>query len=53
MRLSTRVGLSETPPGMRLPLAILLIVHNAAWYVYLQKSRRVQELFDLESLPKP
>jgi hypothetical protein len=53
VRLSTRVGLSETPPGMRLPLAILLIVHNAAWYMYLQKSRRVQELFDLESLPKP
>ena len=52
-RLSTRVGLSEAPPGTRLPLAMLLIAHNAAWYAYLQKSRRVRELFDLEFVPKP
>ena len=52
-RLSTRVGLSEAPPGTRLPLTIALIVHNAAWYTYLLKSRRVRALFDLESQPKP
>ena len=53
LRLSTRVGLSEAPPGTRLPLAIALIVHNAAWYLYLQRSRRVRMIFGLESLPKP
>ena len=52
-RLSTRIGLSEAPPGTRLPIAVLLLAHNAAWYAYLQKSRRVRELFDLEFLPKP
>src|SRR5436190_14197792 len=41
-RLSTRYGLSESPPGTRLPLAISLIVFNAAWYLYLEKSRRVR-----------
>jgi hypothetical protein len=51
VRLSTRVGLSEAPPGTRLPLAIVLIIHNAAWYAYLHKSRRVRALFDLESQP--
>ena len=51
VRLSTRVGLSEAPPGTRLPLAIVLVIHNAAWYAYLHKSRRVQALFDLESQP--
>ena len=51
VRLSTRVGLSEAPPGTRLPLAIVLVLHNAAWYAYLHKSRRVQALFDLESQP--
>jgi hypothetical protein len=52
VRLSTRVDLSEAPPGTRLPLALVLIVHNAAWYLYLQKSRRVRALYDLES-PTP
>ena len=51
VRLSTRVGLSEAPPGTRLPLAIVLTIHNAAWYAYLHKSRRVRMLFDLESQP--
>jgi hypothetical protein len=51
VRLSTRVGLSEAPPGTRLPLAIVLVLHNAAWYAYLHKSRRVRTLFDLESQP--
>jgi hypothetical protein len=49
IRLSTRVDLSEAPPGTRLPLALLLIAHNAAWYLYLQKSRRVRALYGLES----
>lgn len=53
VRLSTRVGLSEAPPGTRLPLAILVVAHNAAWYAYLQKSRRVRARFDLESHPTP
>lgn len=51
VRLSTRIGLSEAPPGTRLPLAIVLVIHNAAWYAYLHKSRRVRALFDLESQP--
>ena len=48
-RLSTRVDLSSAPPGTRLPLAIVLIVHNTAWYLYLQFSRRVRATYDLES----
>jgi hypothetical protein len=51
VRLSTRVGLSEAPPGTRLPMAILLLVHNAAWFLYLQKSRRVRAVYGLESPP--
>jgi hypothetical protein len=50
-RLSARVGLSEAPPGTRLPLAILLILYNAAWYFYLEKSRRVRATYGLESQP--
>ncbi len=50
--LSTRIGLSEAPPGTRLPRAVAIVLHNAAWYLYLEKSRRVRELFDLEFLPK-
>jgi hypothetical protein len=46
-RLSTRVDLSAAPPGTRLPLAIFLILHNAAWYLYLQKSRRVRAIYGL------
>jgi hypothetical protein len=52
-RLSTGVGLSEAPPGTRLPRAILLVAHNAAWYWYLHKSRRVRSLYGLESPPNP
>jgi hypothetical protein len=48
-RLSTRVGLSEAPPGTRLPLALALIFYNAAWYLYLEKSRRVKATYGLES----
>ena len=50
-RLSTRVGFSETPPGLRLPLAIAVILFNAAWYLYLEKSRRVTATYALESRP--
>jgi hypothetical protein len=50
-RLSTREGLSEAPPGTRLPLAIALIVFNAVWYLYLEKSRRVRATYGLESRP--
>jgi hypothetical protein len=53
IRLSTRVDLSEAPPGTRLPRVILLLAHNAAWYLYLQKSRRVRALYGLESPPNP
>ncbi|MSO55795.1 MAG: hypothetical protein EXQ55_02575 [Acidobacteria bacterium] len=51
VRLSTRIGLSEAPPGTRMPLAILTILHNAAWYLYLHKSRRVRAMYNLESPP--
>ena len=48
-RLSTRVGLSETPPGLRLATALAVIAFNAAWYLYLEKSRRVRATYGLES----
>ena len=48
-RLSTRVGLSETPPGLRLPVALAVIVFNGACYFYLEKSRRVRATYVLES----
>jgi hypothetical protein len=51
VRLSTRVGLSSAPPGLRLPLALFIIAHNAGWWVYLQKSSRVRAVYDLESQP--
>jgi hypothetical protein len=50
-RLSSRAGLSEAPPGTRLPLAVMLILFNAAWYLYLEKSRRVRATYGLESRP--
>jgi hypothetical protein len=52
-RLSTRVGLSETPPGLRLPVALAVILFNAAWYLYLDKSRRVRATYGLESSTNP
>jgi hypothetical protein len=48
-RLSTGVDLGNAPPGTRLPLALVVIVHNAAWYAYLQISRRVRGAYGLES----
>jgi hypothetical protein len=53
VRLSTRIDLSDNPPGTRLPMALLLIVHNAAWFFYLQKSRRVRTVYGLESGANP
>ena len=32
LRLSARVDLSSAPPGTRLPLAVVVIAHNAGWY---------------------
>jgi len=49
VRLSTRVDLGSAPPGTRLPLALFIILHNAAWYLYLQLSRRVRDAYGLES----
>jgi len=49
LRLSSRVDLGSAPPGTRLPLAIFVVVHNAAWYFYLQSSRRVRAAYGLES----
>ena len=43
VRLSTRVDLGSAPPGTRLPLAIFVILHNAAWFAYLRLSRRVRQ----------
>ena len=48
-RLSTRVDLGSAPPGTRLPLALFIILHNAAWYLYLQRSHRVRAAYGLES----
>lgn len=50
-RLSTRVDLSSAPPGTRLPLAVIVVGHNALWCLYLQISRRVRAAYDLESQP--
>ena len=49
VRLSSRARPGHAPPGTRLPLAIFIIVHNAAWYLYLQRSRRVRAAYGLES----
>jgi hypothetical protein len=51
-RLSSRASLAEAPPGTRLPLALALIVYNGAWYLYLEKSRRVRATYGLESAPE-
>jgi hypothetical protein len=49
VRLSSRLDLGSAPPGTRLPLAVFVVLHNAAWYFYLQRSRRVRACYDLES----
>ena len=49
VRLSSGVDAGATPPGTRLPLAIFVIVHNGAWYVYLHVSGRVRAAYGLES----
>ena len=48
-RLSMRIDLGSAPPGTRLPLAIFVIAHNAAWFAYLRLSRRVEAVYGLES----
>ena len=48
-RLSTRVDLGSAPPGTRLPLAIFVVAHNAAWFAYLRLSRRVSAVYGRES----
>jgi hypothetical protein len=48
-RLSSRVDMGSAPPGTRLPLALFVIIHNGAWYLYLQISRRVRARYGLES----
>ena len=48
-RLSTRVDLGSAPPGTRLPLAIFVVAHNAAWFAYIRLSRRVSAVYGLES----
>jgi hypothetical protein len=49
VRLASRVDLGSAPPGTRLPLAMFIILHNGAWYVYLQISGRVRVAYGLES----
>jgi hypothetical protein len=48
-RLWSRADLGNAPPGTRLPLALFIILHNAAWYAYLQISGRVRAAYGLES----
>lgn len=50
-RLATRFGLSDAPPGVRLPLTAALVLFNTAWYLYLGRSRRVRATYDLKSRP--
>jgi hypothetical protein len=49
IRLTSRADLGGAPPGTRLPLALFVILHNAAWYLYLHLSRRVRAVYGLES----
>jgi hypothetical protein len=49
VRLSSRVDSGSAPPGTRLPLAIFILLHNGAWFLYLQRSRRVRDVYGLES----
>jgi len=49
IRLSSRADLGSAPPGTRLPLAVFVILHNAAWYLYLHLSHRVRVVYGLES----
>jgi hypothetical protein len=47
VRLSTRLDFSSAPPGTRLPAALFVILHNAAWFLYLQTSQRVRDTYQL------
>ena len=48
-RLSSGVDVGRAPPGTRLPIAIFIALHNTAWYLYLELSRRVRAVYGLES----
>src|SRR6185503_3300688 len=50
VRMASRNDLSSAPPGTRLPLALAVVLHSSAWYLYLQLSRRVRTAYGLESL---
>ena len=52
VRFSTGIDVGAAAPGTRLPLAILIVSHNAAWFVYLHLSRRVRAAYGLESQPE-
>ncbi len=41
----TRWFPDNRPPGIRLPLILLVPVYNAAWLVYLRQSKQVRETF--------
>jgi len=45
--------IGQYPNGPLGGLALTLILFNAAWYLYLEKSRRVRATYGLESLPRP
>ena len=49
VRLSSRADMGNAPPGTRLPLAVFIVLHNAAWYLYLHLSSRVRAVYGLES----
>lgn len=53
VRLSTRVGLSEAPPGTRLPLALAIVLYNGVWYAYFVRSRRVRATFAEQEVRRP
>lgn len=46
-RLSTRTGLSQFPPGTRVPVALAIVAFNGAWFLYLAKSNRVRATYGL------
>jgi len=49
LRFSLGIDVGGAPPGTRLPLTILIVSHNAAWFSYLHLSRRVRAAYGLKS----
>jgi hypothetical protein len=37
---------SNVFPGDRLPLASVIVLHSAAWIVYLRRSKRVRQMVE-------